>query len=265
MPWRSDHEHWSWYDAAEDTALTNGAKHASVDGARVNGSSQGLEELSAAPSELALGEHGAGVESESGDLESAPGLEPLIRSIAAQLVALGELAGVASRVGGARVGPLRLEFEALHRPQGPVHASWGSESATADGTARFGESGEVARPAEAWARGVAAARAGDYDTALAEFEADAETAAADGAHARAAIAYRSASVHADGVGRHDEANRLLRLAGKFYLSAAEDCGAPLRGVQQAYETAAKCFLQAGNLRLAGQCIDRALAVCEALG
>lgn len=222
---------------------------------------------------LVTGEHGAGVD-DSVDLSlEAPGLEPVARSIGRMLTALGELTGAPATTAEVRVGNLELAYERLHRPNGAIHARFLDEAerstesirpvprgAEGDGPT-VSDEGEMGQ----WERGVSASRSGAHSEALAHFGWEADRAAARGSHARAAIAYRSASIEADRVGRADLANRLLRLAGKHYLSTAEGRETPLRGVRQAYEAAAKCFLQAGNLELAETSIRRARSLDDALG
>ncbi|MGH9207557.1 MAG: hypothetical protein ACRD1G_13555, partial [Acidimicrobiales bacterium] len=115
-----------------------------------------------------------------------------------------------------------------------------------------------------WDRGVAASREGSSAEALELFETEADNAAAQSQNQRAAIAYRSASREAMIVGRRDHANKLLRLSGKHYLMVAESPETAVRAVVQAFVAAAKCFLQAGNLPLAGASITRALATSEIL-
>ncbi|MGH9306227.1 MAG: hypothetical protein ACRD0I_05000, partial [Acidimicrobiales bacterium] len=116
-----------------------------------------------------------------------------------------------------------------------------------------------------WEQGVNAARAGAHSEALGYFEKEAADALDGESPARAAIALRSASAEAELLGRSDTANRLLRTAGKRYLDVAETAHTPLRGIRQAYEMAAKCFLQAGNLKMAETAIVRARSLDDALG
>lgn len=127
-----------------------------------------------------------------------------------------------------------------------------------------GGDGAIERTGDRWEQGVNAAREGDHAQALALFEEEAERCAEEGLHHRAAIAYRSASREAGWIGRSDHANKLLRLAGKHYLFVGESPDTSAQGVVQAFSTAAKCFLQAGNLPLASASITRALATSETL-
>ncbi|HTZ09285.1 MAG TPA: hypothetical protein VMB72_09445 [Acidimicrobiales bacterium] len=119
--------------------------------------------------------------------------------------------------------------------------------------------------ADAWVRGLVASRDADHGQALAAFEAEAETAAAEGAPQRAAIAYRSAAAAAMAAGRGDHANRLMRLAGKAYLEIAEKPETIPQGVFMAYREGARCFLEAGNLPLAHTCLTKAIAIGDTLG
>jgi len=121
------------------------------------------------------------------------------------------------------------------------------------------------RRAEQWFRGVAALRQADHPQALAAFEAEAEAAVAAGSPQRAAVAFRAAAASARSIGRGDESNRFLRLAGKSYLEIAEGANTLPQGVFSAYREAARAFLEAGNLPLAQQCLTKALVVGEALG
>ncbi len=121
------------------------------------------------------------------------------------------------------------------------------------------------RRAHQWLRGIAALRQSDHGHALAAFQAEAEEAAGNRRPQRAAVAYRAAAASARAVGRADQANRMLRLAGKHYLEIAEEPGTLPQGVFSAYREAAKAFLEAGNLPLAHQSLTKAMAVGEALG
>jgi tetratricopeptide (TPR) repeat protein len=121
------------------------------------------------------------------------------------------------------------------------------------------------RRAEQWLRGLAALRQADHPQALAAFEAEAAAAVAAGSPQRAAIAFRAAAASARSIGRADQSNRFLRLAGKSYLDIAEGTNTLPQGVFSAYREAARAFLEAGNLPLAQQCLTKALAVGEALG
>jgi hypothetical protein len=121
------------------------------------------------------------------------------------------------------------------------------------------------RRADQWLRGVAALRQADHPQALAAFEAEAAAAVAAGSPQRAAVAFRAAAGSARSIGRADESNRFLRLAGKSYLEIAEGANTLPQGVFSAYREAARAFLEAGNLPLAQQCLTKALAVGEALG
>ncbi len=121
------------------------------------------------------------------------------------------------------------------------------------------------RRASQWLRGVAALRQADHPQALAAFEAEAVSAVAAGSPQRAAVAFRAAAASARSIGRADECNRFLRLAGKSYLEIAEGVNTLPQGVFSAYREAARAFLDAGNLPLAQQCLTKALAVGEAVG
>lgn len=135
-----------------------------------------------------------------------------------------------------------------------------------------GVAGEAHRPAaperngtDEWVRGLVASRDSDHAEALTAFQAEAEAAVAAGVPQRAAIAYRSAAAAARAAGRIDNANRLLRLAGKSYLEIAEKAETIPQGVFMAYREGARCFLEAGNLPLAHTCLSKAIAIGETLG
>ncbi len=119
--------------------------------------------------------------------------------------------------------------------------------------------------ADEWVRAMAASRDHDHPRALASFEAEADEAVRSGSPQRAAIAYRAASAAARAAGRADQANRLLRLAGKAYLEIAESSGTIPQGVFMAFREGARCFLDAGNLPLAHKCLSKAIAIGETLG
>ncbi|MBV8669312.1 MAG: response regulator [Candidatus Eremiobacteraeota bacterium] len=110
-----------------------------------------------------------------------------------------------------------------------------------------------------WMLGLEAARLGKHHEALANFVAEAEQAEKLGRYARAALAYRSASVTAGEIRDRDAANRYLRLAGKMYFSWAENDDDPAH-VRDAYVNAARCFLMAGNLKLAKKSVDYATSI-----
>jgi hypothetical protein len=119
--------------------------------------------------------------------------------------------------------------------------------------------------ADEWIRGLVASRDSNHAEAMAAFQAEAEAAVAAGVPQRAAIAYRSAAVAGKSAGRADNANRMLRLAGKSYLEIAERADTIPQGVFMAYREGARCFLEAGNLPLAHTCLSKAIAIGETLG
>ncbi|GEM_PF-900007 len=110
-----------------------------------------------------------------------------------------------------------------------------------------------------WMLGLEASRLGKHHEALANFVAEAEQAESLGRYARAALAYRSASVTAGEMRDRDSANKYLRLAGKMYFSWAEHDDDPAH-VRDAYVNAARCFLMAGNLKLAKKSVDYATSI-----
>lgn len=205
-------------------------------------------------------------------------IEPIARGIGQLMVALSDLEGASADTAHLRVGRLDVEYQGLQRPNGSIRLSWLDHPESEPSPIRLlaeagarapGESAATEAPdtedAGRWELALSAARAGAHSEALAHFEREADDAASAGAHGRAALAYRSASGQADRLGRSDAANRLLRLAGKHYLCLAEGRETPVRALRQAYEMAAKCFLQAGNLVLADTSIKRALSLDDVLG
>lgn len=192
-------------------------------------------------------------------------LEPFVRAIEVLL------RGLADSLGEEASGPATVAFGSTvieySSPGGGddvvrVYRS-GPSPLVPPGAGRSADAGR--RPRDPWEMGALAAREGDHAGALKLFEAEARQAEENGQSQRAAIAFRSASREAGLSGRRDYANMLLRLAGKHYLEVAEDPDTSARGKVQSLVTAAKCFLQAGNLPLAATCIDRARSAGEALG
>ena len=105
-----------------------------------------------------------------------------------------------------------------------------------------------------WLRGMEASQLGRLREAMGWFLREAEECESKQRFARAAIAFRSASVTAGQLREHDLANKFLRLAGKMYLCWAENESDPVH-VREAYLNAARSFLMAGNLKLAKKSID----------
>lgn len=193
-------------------------------------------------------------------------LDPFVRAIEVLL------RGLADSLGEEAGGPATVVFgSTVIEYSSPgwgddvvrVYRTGAAPAGPASATGRVTDTGR--QPRDRWEMGASAAREGDHASALRLFEEEAKDAEAKGLGQRAAIAYRSASREAGLVGRRDYANMLLRLAGKHYLNVAEDAHTSNRGKVQALVTAAKCFLQAGNLPLAASCIARATSAGEALG
>jgi CheY-like chemotaxis protein len=105
-----------------------------------------------------------------------------------------------------------------------------------------------------WTKAVQAAQLGKHRDALALYLHEAERCDNAKMYPRAAIAYRSASVSAGQMRNLDLSNKLLRLAGKMYLSWAET-SQDTKAIQDGYLNAARCFLSAGNLKLAKKSVD----------
>jgi CheY-like chemotaxis protein len=107
---------------------------------------------------------------------------------------------------------------------------------------------------DVWQKAVEAAQLGKHREALALYMHEAERCDNAKLYPRAAIAYRSASVSAGQMRNLDLSNKLLRLAGKMYLSWSET-SQDTKAIQEAYLNAARCFLSSGNLKLAKKSID----------
>lgn len=95
--------------------------------------------------------------------------------------------------------------------------------------------------------------------ALAHYLGEAESWETRKDYGPAARAYRSAAGEAARMHHDDLANKLTRLAGKMYLTAAEHA-VDARASRDAYLDAARCFIAAGNLPLAERSIDFAQSV-----
>lgn len=110
-----------------------------------------------------------------------------------------------------------------------------------------------------WLRAMEASQLGRFHDAMTWFIREAEHCEQERRFPRAAIAYRSASVAAGQLKEHDLSNKYLRLAGKMNLCWAESDTDPAR-VKEGYVNAARCFLMAGNLKLAKKGIDFAHSI-----
>jgi DNA-binding response OmpR family regulator len=107
---------------------------------------------------------------------------------------------------------------------------------------------------DVWTKAVEAQQLGRHREALALYMHEAERCEGQKQYPRAAIAYRSASITAGQVQNLDLSNKFLRLAGKMYLTWSETAQ-DSRAIQEGYVNAARCFLAAGNLRLAKKSVD----------
>jgi hypothetical protein len=186
-------------------------------------------------------------------------------TLLAALHSLQELArAVLAQAGAPDQGELIVQSDgwALHLGPEPGYAKLVRLDGHHGGT---GASTHTDRRAHQWLRGIAALRQSDHAQAQSAFEAEAKEAVETGLPQRAAVAYRAAAASARSVGRSDQANRMLRLAGKYYLEIAEGAQTLPQGVFSAYREAARAFLEAGNLPLAHQSLTKAIAVGEALG
>ncbi len=115
---------------------------------------------------------------------------------------------------------------------------------------------DAAPPADGdyWNAAVQAQQLGKLREALTHYVAEAERAEKAKQFPRAAIAFRSASAVAGQLQNLDLSNKFLRLAGKMYLSWAETSNDG-KAIQDAYVNAARCFLAAGNLKLARKSVE----------
>jgi DNA-binding response OmpR family regulator len=97
---------------------------------------------------------------------------------------------------------------------------------------------------------------GDVRGALDLAVAEAERAESERDFMRAAGLYRGGSSAARRMNNPDLANKLLRLAGKMYLSWAETARADGTAIEEAYGLAARMFMAAGNLKVARRLVER---------
>ncbi len=202
-------------------------------------------------------------------------LDPFVRAIEILLRGLAQPLGELGNPVTIQFGSTVIQYSSPGWGDDTVSV-YRTESVTADATAALTDADTVdtddtaktagtgPRAVDRWELGASAAREGDHTLALELFESEARDAEDRQIHQRAAIAYRSASREAGWIGRRDYANKLLRLAGKHYLYVAEEPNTTARGKVQSFVTAAKCFLQAGNLGLAESCIARARSGAQAL-
>lgn len=211
--------------------------------------------------------HQVSVTRSSKEVQPSQGAESILRAIEALVRGLAESLGEAGTKTTISLGSFQIDFSSPGWGDDRVRVyrtSDGSSPDLDDSSTAWQDSGRMEHTGDTWEQGISAAREGDHAQALELFENEAAYAAESQLHQRAAIAYRSASREADRLGREDHANKLLRLSGKHYLFVAESPHTPSRSVVQAFVTAAKCFLQAGNLPLAQASITRALATSETL-
>ncbi len=114
-----------------------------------------------------------------------------------------------------------------------------------------------------WMRAISAAQVGKLREAVALNIAEAERGDSAKEYPRAALAYRNASQIAGKIGNADLADKCLRLAGKMYLCTGESSGDP-KSIKDAYLNASRCFIIAGNVRLAKKAIDIAQSMDNVL-
>lgn len=110
------------------------------------------------------------------------------------------------------------------------------------------------RDGDFWSAAVAAQQLGKLRDALSYYVQEAEQCEKSAQYPRAAIAFRSASVVAGQLHNLDLSNKFLRLSGKMYLTWAEHSHDG-KTIQDAYVNAARCFLSAGNLKLARKSVE----------
>jgi len=115
------------------------------------------------------------------------------------------------------------------------------------------------RDADLWDEGRVAARAGNHEKAIACFVEEADLRTMQGSHGRAAIAFRAAAEEARVQGMALRSDQLLEQAAASYTNAAESSGLTPDATQQAWVSAAKCFLQLQQLDRTAWCIEQARA------
>ena len=110
-----------------------------------------------------------------------------------------------------------------------------------------------------WLRAIAAEQMGNLREAVALNIAEAERCDSAREFARAALAYRNGSNLAGKTGNGDLADKCLRLAGKMYLCTGETTS-DVKAMKDAYLNASRCFIIAGNVKLAKKAMDIAHSV-----
>lgn len=105
-----------------------------------------------------------------------------------------------------------------------------------------------------WLRAIQAEQMGNLREAVALNIAEAERCDSAREFARSALAYRNASNLAGKTGNADLADKCLRLAGKMYLCTGETTS-DIKAMKESYLNASRCFIIAGNVKLAKKAID----------
>ena len=105
-----------------------------------------------------------------------------------------------------------------------------------------------------WLRAIQAEQMGNLREAVALNIAEAERCDTAREFARSALAYRNASNLAGKTGNGDLADKCLRLAGKMYLCTGETTS-DVKAMKEAYLNASRCFIIAGNVKLAKKAIE----------
>jgi tetratricopeptide (TPR) repeat protein len=111
-----------------------------------------------------------------------------------------------------------------------------------------------------WDEGRLAARSGNHERAVTCLVREAEARTAEGSHGRAAIAFRTAAEQARLQGLVEQGEQLLGRAAAAYTHAAARNELTPDTAQQAWISAAKCFLQLQQLDRAASCIEEARRV-----
>lgn len=114
--------------------------------------------------------------------------------------------------------------------------------------------------ADMWDEGRTAARSGNHERAIACFVREAEARSRQSSHGRAAIAFRTAAEQARLQGLAEHGDQLLAQAAASYIQAAKRSGLTADATNQAWISAAKCFLQLQQLDRAAWCIEQARKV-----
>lgn len=160
---------------------------------------------------------------------------------------------------GDRTGRLAAAGTTADKPRHPGGSLSTKSNPHAPQPMALPEQGVPVVPADAdlWDEGRAAALAGNHERATAYFVREAENRSSQGNYGRAAIAFRTAAELARMQGLAEQHDLLLTRAAGAYVQAAERNGLTAEAIQQAWISAAKCFLQLQQLDRAVRCIEQA--------